>query len=408
MPRAIPIPPPEHKTPTLETWTLRLKTITPLFGGSATPREVDPENPVRAASVRGHLRFWWRAVAGAQYKTAEELFKAEEENWGSTERYGRVALRVLEQAAGESKKPSDLVPDRGTARTGPMEKFFLHPFNPNQSEGLPEASGLVWVAFTLELDVNRLSPEGKAQLKTALRAWIAFGGVGARTRRGVGALEALSDVSDWLPASPNQLNDWFTASPIAEPQHTSLAGAVVYLGQPRKPSNTDPYKGHVAWRELGRFWARFRKGHFVEDPKTRQTMEYTPLAGGKWRDHKTLLALRPNQEQVALAKPYLGLPIVYQRLGNSFSGTLEALHPQGARMASPVILKPMAFADGSVRPAVIILNTPAPAQIRVNGKELTLRLPDNDPVLEALEAEDALEAVRKAARIQGFTVEVRL
>lgn len=408
MPRAIPIPPPEHKTPTLETWTLELKTLTPLFGGSATPREVDPENPVRAASVRGHLRFWWRAVAGGRYTSAEELFKAEEEIWGSAAKHGRVALRVLEQTAGESKKPSDLVPDRGTARTGPMEKFFLHPFNPNQSEGLPEASGRVWVAFTLELDVTRLSPEEKEQLKTALRAWIAFGGVGARTRRGVGALEALSDVSDWLPASPNQLKDWFTASPIAEPQHTILAGAVIYLGQPHKPSNTDPYKGHVAWRELGRFWARFRKGHFVKDLKTGQTMTYTPMAGGKWQDHKTLLALRPNQEQIALAKPYLGLPIVYQRLGNSFSGTLEARHPQGARMASPVILKPMAFADGSVRPAVILLNTPAPTQIKVNGKELALHLPNNDPVLKALEASNALEAVRKAARIQGFTVEVRL
>ncbi|GIW37723.1 MAG: type III-B CRISPR module RAMP protein Cmr1 [Meiothermus sp.] len=408
MPRTIPFSPPELKTPALETWTLRLKTVTPLFGGSANVREVDPENPVRAASVRGHLRFWWRATVGAQYASAEELFKVEEEIWGSAKKHGRVALRVPEQAAGESKKPSDLVPDRGTARTGPMEKFFLHPFNPNQGEGLPEASGLVWVAFTLELNVTRLSPEEKEQLKTALRAWIAFGGLGARTRRGVGALEALSDVSDWLPASPNQLKDWFAASPKAEPQHTTLAGAVVYLGQPHKPSNADPYKGHVAWRELGRFWARFRKGHFVEDPRTRQTMEYTPMAGGKWRDHKTLLELRRNQEQIALAKPYLGLPIVYQRLGNSFSGTLEALYPQGKRMASPVILKPMAFADGSVRPAVVILDAPVPEQIKIGEQKLKLQIPEYDLVLEALEASDALEAVRKAARIQGFTVEVRL
>lgn len=408
MPRTIPIPPPEPKTPELTTWTLKLKTITPMFGGSATPREVDPKDPVRAASVRGHLRFWWRATAGVQYASAEDLFKAEEEIWGSAERYGKVALRVLEPVLGPPVKPSELVPDKGTAKTGPMERFFLHPFNENKSEGLPEASGLKSVEFTLELDVTRLSPEEKEQLKTALRAWIAFGGVGARTRRGLGALEALSDVSDWLPASPNQLKDWFAASPIAEPKHTTLAGAVVYLGQPRKPSNADPYKGHVAWRELGRFWARFRKGHFVEDPRTGEAMAYTPTAGGKWRDHKTLLALRRNQERIALAKPYLGLPIVYQRLGNSFSGTLEAAHPQGKRMASPVILKPIAFADGYVRPAVIVLKAPAPARIKVGGEELNLEIPDDDPVLEALKADKPLEAIRKAARIQGFEQEVRL
>ncbi|PZA07709.1 MULTISPECIES: type III-B CRISPR module RAMP protein Cmr1 [unclassified Meiothermus] len=404
MPRTIKIPAPTLTEPKLETWTLKLKTITPLFGGSATPREVDPENPVRAASVRGHLRFWWRAVAGA----AEKLFEAEEAIWGSAEKHGKVALRVLEPNAGQPVRPSELVPDKGAAKTGPMERFFLHPFNENKREGLPEASGLKSVEFTLELDVTQLSPEEKEQLKTALRAWIAFGGVGARTRRGVGALEALSDVSEWLPASPNQLKAWFVVSPIAEPQHTTLAGAVICLGQPHKPNANDPYKGQAPWRELGRFWARFRKGHFLEDPQTGQTMKYTPMAGGKWRDHQTLKNLGHHQQEVALVKPYLGLPIVYQRLGNSFSGTLEAPHPQGRRMASPVILKPMAFADGSLRPAVIILRAPAPEQIKIGGRELKLQLPEHDPVLDALEAGDALEAVRKAARIQGFAVEVRL
>jgi len=407
MPRTIPIPPPKLKTPTLETWTLKLKTITPMFGGSAAPREVDQKNPVRAASVRGHLCFWWRATAGGQYASAGALFEAEEQIWGSAERYGRVALRVLEQAAGQPVKPSELVPDKGTAKTGPLEKFFLHPFNENKTERIPEASGLLWVEFSLELTLNLTDAE-REHLRRALRAWIAFGGVGARTRRGVGALEVTADLQQWLPNKPEQLKEWFSQKPVENPPYTQLAGAVVCLGQPRKQGPSDPYKGHAAWRELGRFWARFRKGHFVEDPKTGETMSYTPMAGGKWRDHKTLLGLSKDQEQVALAKPYLGLPIVYQRLGNSFSGTLEAVHPQGKRMASPVILKPMAFADGNVRPAVVILKAPAPEAIKIGERQLKLRPPDSDPVLEALEANDSLEALRKAARIQGFAVEVCL
>lgn len=407
MPRMVPSPPPPLKAPVLETWTLRLRTITPLFGGSATPREVDAENPIRSASVRGHLRFWWRATAGARYATPGELFQAEEGIWGSAQRYGKVALRVLEQKAGNAVKPSDLVGDKGTARTGPMERFFLHPFNPNKSEGLEEASGLQWVEFTLELTLNLSDPE-KEHLRRALQAWIAFGGVGARTRRGVGALEVTTDPRDWLPANPEQLRTWFAGRAADSPQHTTLAGAVLCLGQPRKPSNTDPYKGHAAWRELGKFWARLRKGHFVEDPQTGETMAYTPMAGGKWHDHQTLLALRPNQAQIALVKPYLGLPIVYQRLGDSFSGTLEAQHAQGKRMASPVILKPIAFADGSVRPAVVLLKAPPPERIKIADQELELYIPDADPVLDALEADDPLEAVRKAAHIQGFTQEVHL
>ncbi|MCS7069775.1 MAG: type III-B CRISPR module RAMP protein Cmr1 [Meiothermus sp.] len=407
MPRTIRISPPELREPRLETWTLKLRTITPMFGGSATPREVDPAHPVRAASVRGHLRFWWRATAGARYGSAKELFEAEEAIWGSAEKYGKVALRALEQSAGQAVRPSELVPDRGTARTGPMEKFFLHPFNENRNEGLSEASGLKSVEFALELTFS-LSEMEKGHLRQAIRAWIAFGGIGARTRRGLGALEVTQDLKDWLPANPDQFKTWFAVPPQKEVHHATLAGAVVCLGQPRKPSSADPYKGHSVWRDLGRFWARFRKGHYVEDPETGKTMAYTPMAGGKWRDHKTLLALRPKQERIALAKPFYGLPIVYQRLGDSFSGTLEAVHSGGRRMASPVILKPIAFADGSIRPAVIILNAPAPTRIRVNGEELALQLPDNDPVLEALEADTPLEAVRGAAHIQGFTQEVRL
>lgn len=407
MPRTIPTPPPSLKAPTPETWTLQLRTITPMFGGSATPREVDSANPVRAASVRGHLRFWWRAVAGGQYKTPQELFEAEEKIWGSSKAYGKVALRVIKQEAGPMVKPSELVPDKGTAKTGPMERYFLHPFNPNKAEGLAEASGLKWVEFTLELTPS-LSEAEKEHLRRAIRAWIAFGGIGARTRRGLGALEALTDLQNWLPASPQKLREWFQGHAKEAPLHTLLTGAVIRLGSACKPSNTDPYKGHKAWRELGSFWARFRKGHFVVDPQTGKAMAYTPMAGGKWRDHQTLRALSPHQKQIALAKPYLGLPIVYQRLGNSFSGTLEALHPQGRRMASPVTLKPMAFADGSIRPAVVVLRTPAPESIRIGQQELELHLPAQDPVLQALQAQDALEAVIRAAHIQGFTEEVRL
>lgn len=77
-------------------------------------------------------------------------------------------------------------------------------------------------------------------------------------------------------------------------------------------------------------------------------------------------------------------------------------------MASPIILKPIAFADGSVRPAVVLLKAPPPERIKIGGQELALYIPDADPVLEALEADNPLEAVRKAAHMQGFTQEVPL
>src|SRR5437879_5029216 len=72
---------------------VRLAVVTPLFGGSAIAGEPDADLPVRAASVRGNLRFWWRACNAARFRTARELFNEEARIWGASalkdeERYG--------------------------------------------------------------------------------------------------------------------------------------------------------------------------------------------------------------------------------------------------------------------------------------------------------------------------------
>ncbi|MCX7840755.1 MAG: type III-B CRISPR module RAMP protein Cmr1, partial [Anaerolineae bacterium] len=47
--------------PSLARWTLELQTVTPLFLAGATARGA-PE--LRAPSVRGEMRYWWRAALG--------------------------------------------------------------------------------------------------------------------------------------------------------------------------------------------------------------------------------------------------------------------------------------------------------------------------------------------------------
>lgn len=155
------------------------------------------------------------------------------------------------------------------------------------------------------------------------------------------------------------------------------------------------------WRDLGRFWARFRKGHFTE-----KRPSYSPMSGGAWEDHSTLKRVRRG-ETIRLAKPYLGLPIVYQAFPNAFAGTLEAITSHGTRMASPVILKPCAFQDG-VRGLVLVMSAPIPERISVKGQEHTLEVPQNDPVLRTLQARTPLEAVGIAAKKSGYSLEVTL
>ena len=82
---------PEWREPAKrETIELELRLITPMFGGGYKAREVDPLQPIRPAAIRGHLRFWWRATAGARYTSVADLHKAETELWGGASKSGRA------------------------------------------------------------------------------------------------------------------------------------------------------------------------------------------------------------------------------------------------------------------------------------------------------------------------------
>src|SRR5438876_6898572 len=64
--------------------------ITPLYGGGVTTNEddptitnrTDPITVIRATEIRGQLRFWWRAMRGAQSENDSDLKKREDALWG--------------------------------------------------------------------------------------------------------------------------------------------------------------------------------------------------------------------------------------------------------------------------------------------------------------------------------------
>ncbi|HXG23628.1 MAG TPA: type III-B CRISPR module RAMP protein Cmr1, partial [Chthonomonadales bacterium] len=144
------ISPPEWKPPDLEeAITLRLQTITPMFGGGYEPREVDPLCVIRPATIRGHLRFWWRATTGAQYASAEKLFEDEEKLWGSTKVPGQIAIAVTIDDVGQMRQTSQVANPRSSPRDGPQHGYFTWPFQEQRGEGVPEAECREKVRFTL-------------------------------------------------------------------------------------------------------------------------------------------------------------------------------------------------------------------------------------------------------------------
>ena len=70
-----------------------IEVITPIFGGGAETKKVDSEIPIRPSSIRGHLRFWWRATRGA-HLSVDALRAREEEIWGSSKSPSPVIIEV--------------------------------------------------------------------------------------------------------------------------------------------------------------------------------------------------------------------------------------------------------------------------------------------------------------------------
>lgn len=210
-----------------DTITAQIKVITPMFGGGVQVGEPDKATPISAKAIRGHLRFWWRATRGMLCQDVASLRKREAEIWGNTDNPSPVAVEVTRVMTQGYRHP----PNFGLF--GP-EAYALFSAKQNESvlwkEGIDFTLRLVFPKFdklkALRIAANRERyPRDKskwvpdiedigADVQAALWAWVNFGGIGARTRRGCGALfcESANDNSrqtlKLTPSEAEHLGDW--------------------------------------------------------------------------------------------------------------------------------------------------------------------------------------------------------
>lgn len=75
--------------PELVELRVQLEVVTPILGGSHQTRAVDEVDVIRAPSVRGHLRFWWRALYASKYSSVAEL--GQFSNWPEGDKVRRLS-----------------------------------------------------------------------------------------------------------------------------------------------------------------------------------------------------------------------------------------------------------------------------------------------------------------------------
>ena len=302
--------------------SVKITVSTPMVGGGVEAGIIDEQRPIRVPSIRGHLRYWWRMMnLNTPGKDARES-----KIWGSTESPGKVYADVPEQ-------PNVLLRYYDNnfdfkERFGP-EAYALFASRQNRQNIAREN-----FTFTLNL---RCLEKFHDDVRLALSAWIYFGGLGARTRRGCGSLSC-SNV-------PVSLHEILKAAP-----HITLWR--------KNSSGNNPLS---AWSYAVKRYMDYRqnrnKGQGNRPGRSRwpEADSLRQITGKSADKHSIpITSLLPSFPRAAL-----GLPIIFQ-----FSPQDRRYEPDGIqlipkakdsnRMASPVITK--ALCENSTwYSAVIIL-----------------------------------------------------
>ena len=350
---------------------LTVHLVTPMFGGGVVAREVDETHPIRETSIRGQLQFWWRATAGAKYANSKELYNPHSDIWGNTKIASKVTVIVSNVIMGPKKSCAKFIWDQNANKgKGGWKLDWQPPFNSknsalpyalfpfqgkmpqpdkNASPDVPPASFLKGnFKLTIKCPNSLID-----SVKIAVIAWINFGGLGSRTRRGCGSLfsndYSFKDVSSakaWIDKhGTNNIRDWPTLP------------KTIYTHQNTETINS--------WNKSIKLLKDFRQlPGFARQPigsEGRPGRSYFPepdtirkFIAGNYQKHS------PEESMPkGFPRAEFGLPIIFHfrpGAGDPVDTTLVPNINNAERFASPLILKAIACSETQGFPSIILLN----------------------------------------------------
>lgn len=164
---------------------LDVKFVTPAFLGGADSKKAE----LRAASFKGMLRFWWRALYGTQYGT--KILEEENNIFGSAAsgKSNASYVRLLVQGSPSEKDSNDLIKNPNSILS------YLAYGKGSTREDRTFATYLDTAGTPFKISVSlssKLSEVQAKQAKNALLALLEFGGVGGKNRNGFGCMKLLN------------------------------------------------------------------------------------------------------------------------------------------------------------------------------------------------------------------------
>lgn len=327
----------------LQWHTLECELVTPMYGGGVDAATVDLKMPIRVSAIKGQLRFWWRLLAKNKKDDTwdfngnlKNIRDAEFALWGGQgDDDGGRASQVFLKVTQPKVTHHDLVEYTEYLDANPSNKKLSYVLFPasnaedkvnNPHKLLNAEKAKFKLSFSLS---NTLKNQEKMtqQIVETLRWWANFGGVGARTRKGLGAIH-ISESWDYPMICQPLTESEITAANCAMSLKGKSANALAQLC-----SGIQKLSDFRQKAEVGR-----NKG---QAPK--------PAGRSRWPEPDALRRIYVNQHAKEHApvheagqvfpRALFGLPILFHfPVEKGLNSTLEP--SQGDRLASPLFIRP--------------------------------------------------------------------
>jgi len=231
----------------------------------------------------------------------------------------------------------------------------------------PAGSVLDDVEFELRIsyreildDESELKLELKPEIEAALWAWETFGGIGARTRRGFGALQNLN--ANVFPSQ--EMKKKINAGLDRHVKDGTWPGGVPHLSKKLHFKTKPKTNPTTAWEYLFQQLKVFRQERYPGS--------ISPFGRSKWPEPDAIRRLpgipsaanhkTPRSKIDKFPRGQFGLPIIFKfkddDKGDPAPTTLQGVkiseNKYIDRLASPLILRPIACSDGAVGLAAIL------------------------------------------------------
>ncbi len=166
-----------------------IKIITPLFNFGTNKKTEE----LRAQSLKGLLRFWWRTVSGIQ--ESERLLDKENEIFGSSDN-GKskvnVKIEIISNKRSNSDLPKHMVPVKGkNFKINILDYLAYGPSSYSKEKKRMVVSDYIATESEFKIVISSFDENSYREALKAFYLLERFGNIGAKSRNGFGGFEII-------------------------------------------------------------------------------------------------------------------------------------------------------------------------------------------------------------------------